>query len=604
MWLTKFMLKRRFYIFVILFAVLILSNVNASAAPKVDNNLPVPTIESIKNKKNNKGNVLIIKTKQIPASKKNKNLKTTITAGLKSCVIPVGKTTCKIVGLKKNKNYKVVAQNIDSLGIRKSKKFAVTVRIGGPDWTKDKVNNSAPSVPASPISSGGSNPPSISGGGSSTNAGDVCTSMGSRVINSSGYLECRPKALNAMAYVQLSNSPSAPSVSTGSGDINTCQIIENKSIVRQPHAIGFPPSGSLSGQEFPIIGNVKVAFVPIDFSDSPGTGNPLILAQNDINTANEWLAQFSKERLTLDWVTHDSWIRAGSTSISYANDAYSFGADAQTRFNELLAAADPSINFTDVKYIFFYFPSNVSGINQEYSGRQRPTSGIIEFNPTGTAPYLGAVSFWGGGNYWASGGRGLWGVWLHEMFHSQGLAGHGPGNGHPLHIMANQDGPGFAISAWDGFLANWYRTNEVYCLDKSTLTSKRVVLSPLDRKEAGYKAAMVKISSTEILVIESRRKESEFSSGFRDGFYGILTYIVDVTKDNNRNDANFLEDDYFAKYLSVPGATHGTYQARGGTPAINMNWFMYEGESLTNNGVKIEFLTTGDHDEIRISSVP
>ena len=116
---------------------------------------------------------------------------------------------------------------------------------------------------------------------------------------------------------------------------------------------------------------------------------------------------------------------------------------------------------------------------------------------------------------------------------------------------------------------------------------------------------------TQILVIESRRRD-KWSSGYKgfpglpEGFYGVVTYKVDTTANPlygvMEPDGPDWKDSSpaYAYYIRNLDVDHGSVKGAPQSGPIDMNFFLYEGESLTTNGIKITLVKSGDHDEVRI----
>jgi hypothetical protein len=208
----------------------------------------------------------------------------------------------------------------------------------------------------------------------------------------------------------------------------------------------------------------------------------------------------------------------------------------------------------------------------------------------------------------------IWAFFLHENLHNQGLQGHAPNNGYNFGIMTNQYGMSLPLSSWDTLVIDWQIKNQFYCVQRENLKPTSLVMSPLEREEIGTKAIMIKLSNSQILVIESRRKD-KWSSGYKgfpglpDGFYGVIVYKVDTTA---KPQYGVMEQDgpnwrdsstsyaYLIRNLEVD---HGYISGAPQSQPIDMNFVMYEGESLTTNGIKISLIKSGDHDEVRIERV-
>ena len=195
--------------------------------------------------------------------------------------------------------------------------------------------------------------------------------------------------------------------------------------------------------------------------------------------------------------------------------------------------------------------------------------------------------------------------------HNQGLQGHAPNQGSNFGIMTNQYGLSLVLNSWDTLIIDWQYENQFYCVQRENLKPTTLTLSPLEREEIGTKAIMIKLSNSQALVIESRRRD-KWSSGYNGfpglpvGFYGLIVYKVDTTAKPlygvEEPDGPDWKDSstayaYLIRNLNVD---HGYINGAPQSGRIDLNFVMYEGESLTTNGIKISLIKSGDHDQVKI----
>ncbi len=333
-----------------------------------------------------------------------------------------------------------------------------------------------------------------------------------------------------------------------------CRTPDARDLVeRVPYSVGFPLDGNT-----PATGTIKVVLLPIDFSDAIGIEQEIFDAQNQINKFNEWVESQSRSALTVDWVFPDEWWRASKESSEYGfnpeaihtamtGDARSYITTVETFGTEAVALADPTIDFTDVEFVFVLLPKTIVHID--------PSVGAFHLNipsDEGTIEKL-----WGGGAFFYKSNhdgrpKELWTGWIHEIGHTWGLAGHAPvatfgreqevgSTASDLHLMGNQDAVHQVFSIWDQWLLGWLPENEVYCLPVSGIKSTEVELVISDHFDNnGYRTAMIPVTKTSILVVESRDN-------------GIVVYLVDTTLDYDRSAENRgVALDRFATYLTDP----------------------------------------------------
>ena len=136
----------------------------------------------------------------------------------------------------------------------------------------------------------------------------------------------------------------------------------------------------------------------------------------------------------------------------------------------------------------------------------------------------------------------------------------------------------------------------------------------MEREEIGTKAIMIKLSESQLLVIESRRRD-RWSSGYKGfpglpvGFYGLIVYKVDTTAKplygvEEPDGANWKDSsEAYAYLIRNQNVDHGFIPGAPQSSPIDRNFIMYEGESLITNGIKISLVKSGDHDQVLVEKV-
>lgn len=438
---------------------------------------------------------------------------------------------------------------------------------------------------------------------SANKAGTSCSAMG-KVVNLGGakVLECRKVAGNKLSWIAVTTKPSTPVQDFKAEDITKCQIKDFVNYTAGEWTggdLGYPAYG-----EMPALGPVKIAIIPVDFSDNPGGAAPSYLS-GQMKTADRWIKHYSHGKMKYVWDYKAKWVRApkatkyynlSKTSIGPDGSFITKGKDPQTKdqaVTQLFEAAEKTYDLSKAEYVYFIFPKNI-GKKIEFS-----VDGRNEIVKTKTKTYQ--LGFGTSAGYAHSFGE-LWHQWLHETLHSHGLIGHAPGNEYPYNIMAFDGGPGQSLTAWDTFILKWFDDNQVACFDIETLKSETVTLTSMDIAAPGVKTAMVRLSEHEMIVIESRRK-STFTKGFPNGFYGVQAYYLTTKHDGQRYDwalGRAAEKKYFAYFLEVDAMNHGLGQPSVGRLS-NLNVVAYQGDTLSYKDLKIKFTKSGDFDTVEIS---
>lgn len=404
----------------------------------------------------------------------------------------------------------------------------------------------------------------------------------------------------------LSISPAA-AATPKSALIADCQLKEARINKTQPNNVGFPHSNDI----VPHLGKHKVILIPIDFSDSPGSADFLAQQNAQMKTYSAWYKFFSNGRASAEVVTSNKWFRAPKPGKEYvigqnhANTANTEEKNMNAAAQDFINATGKTFDFTDSPGVFFIFPKqHGTGIVSSILGRgvnlQTPqgVKNLFYFSPGEYSYKLESELKKPYSRFWA--------LWIHEILHSQGLALHAPGNGFFTGLGQQQEGPSLTIGMWEQFLLGWLKDSQVFCAPASILKSTTVVLNPLEVATSKYKTAIVPLSATQALVVESRRPIG-YSNGWDKVDSGAFIYLVDTTKDNDRSGesngkdkGNDMAFDKWAYYLAPDGSRMRNsgnffYQYR--------DYFVKKGQSVTYGGVKITVVKSGSTDTIQIKKV-
>jgi len=434
-------------------------------------------------------------------------------------------------------------------------------------------------------------------------AGDPCNSVGEAINNAQGYLECRDVANNQKKYFQLSNSIADLPAQTSPTSFTTCRVPDQRAT--QPkddnYAIAYPILWSPLNR----VGSNKALFIPIDFSDQPGTTSPSQMYGQDVRKFKEWVQYYSNGKFAIETQTLDTWIRASQPSKAYESYLVYGNQNEKTGYEMLLKDAEKFFDYSNVDIVVFMFPSELKTFKKVTSSKAtlNTNKGPRRMTTLATANSLHYSR------------KDLWFALTHELLHSWGIKQHAPSWPAVLSINTGSNGPGQSLITWDAMILDWVKPEDVWCSELASLNTSEVTLAPLEREQKGVKAAMVKLSASRVLVMESHRKDKW--GKFNPGTYGVTAYIVDTRFDTDRSGEYLGIDDFrgikytkAANYLEFP-FNHGDYRAQryseatgedwGIVPYFSKNYFLYEGESFTFEGVTVKLVKSGDNDTIQIS---
>jgi hypothetical protein len=435
-------------------------------------------------------------------------------------------------------------------------------------------------------------------------AGDPCSMVGESLTNPQGYLECREVANNQKKYFQLSNSVADLPAQTSPTSFTTCRVPDQRAT--QPkddnYAIAYPIKWSPLNR----VGSNKVLFLPFDFSDHPGKVSPNEMFGQDIRKFKEWVKHYSNGKFAVEVETSEKWIRASQPSKAYEPYLGHANPNNKIAFEMLMKDAENTFDYSKIDAVILIFPSDLETFKTESTYKAtgvKTNKGVITIGifAMGKNLYNARVEIW----FWLT----------HEILHSWGIKQHAPAWPAFLSINTGSNGPGQSLITWDAMVLDWVKPEDIWCSELSALNTSEVTLAPLEREQKGVKAAMIKLTSSRVLVMESHRKDKW--GKFNAGTYGVTAYIVDTRFDTDRSGEYAGVDDFkgvkytrAANYLEFP-FNHGDYRAErfsnqtgeswGIVPYFSNNYFLYEGESFTFEGVTVKLVKSGDNDTIQIS---
>jgi hypothetical protein len=392
-------------------------------------------------------------------------------------------------------------------------------------------------------------------------------------------------------------------VTTGS---NECKLRDARIIKTQPNNSGFPISPDI----IPIKGEARYLFIPIDFSDAPGTSTDLEIINSQIISFKKWFDFFSSGKLQVVSNTPNRWFRAPKPSTEYTtgkgcpNCANDFARVWNGYAQEFISSTGNLLNWTGIHGVIFHFPqAQKTDISHELLGR-----GVELQTPRGAQNLF----YWASGNYhfnlekqqraltpdyWAA-------LWVHEVLHSMGLSIHAPGNGFQTGVGQNQGGTSWVLSSWELFKLDWFSESQVYCLPKSMIASQTVFLQPIETPGAANKILIVPLDEFRAIIVESRRPVG-YSAGWDSEDKGLLVYVLDTRNDNDRskeccgdsgNDPKYSKWAYYmaADNKQVNTSAHGSKGYK--------DYIIRPLETVTFEGVSLKFIASFDVDVIEIKN--
>ena len=335
------------------------------------------------------------------------------------------------------------------------------------------------------------------------------------------------------------------------------------------HTTGFP----LPGWAAPSIGTLRVAVLFVDFPDAVATHSTEEEAALGLPYAEAYLEAASYGRLDVEFVVLHRWLRAENNHDHYAQPG-ALGRSRVVIDSEAVRLADPSFDFTGFHAALTVLPSSLfAGGENNLAGLQTDEGAVGPVSRVNTA----AID--------ESREPVPWGdVAVHEMMHGLGLSDFYPYDA-SLHVLPEPSVSEAVVRsnfglmgltavfragaadrrhridwtypngtrtisytevlgademlAWSRWQLGWLDGSQVRCINTP---DARVRLGPVADPGAGMAMAVVPLSETEMLVIESRRQigydaeeEERFPNGVvasvpRLAIEGVLIYTVDASR--------------------------------------------------------------------------
>lgn len=363
--------------------------------------------------------------------------------------------------------------------------------------------------------------------------------------------------------------------------LSSCQLKETKNFTGAG-AKGFPTRPDVSPT-----GKIKIALIPVDFSNAVGVGNPATMFKDDIQNLKDWVKLFSRGNLEyeIEFAAKD-WIRAPKGAEWYVCVQCGKGAKSEKQstpagIQELVDTADAEYNFDKTRMVYFVFPEEAE---QKYgTALYAHNQNLNSKDGSFTASVYGEL---GAGVGAKTDRTKIWDHAAHEFLHFQGFIGHGPQNGSGYYVSTDQWGKSKAVTSWEAFLNGWFGAEEVLCIDKAKITKDLYLsMDSIDTFGPGKESLMIRLSSDELIVLEYRDKGpfTEICNDCRVGpKAGFTAYRVNVNAASYRNDQDpDGESKNFWAYL------------RDGGEAVIKTSVEYSGVRLTpvaNKQIKISII--------------
>jgi M6 family metalloprotease-like protein len=302
-----------------------------------------------------------------------------------------------------------------------------------------------------------------------------------------------------------------------------CQLLDQTNNLQME--VGFPKAPG----RLPSFGTIRALIIPVDFADVVGQRAPAEEFTPMTDGMNEFYYKMSGNKVKFDYQVLKDWVRMPVSSTFHKLGTWGQG-DSYAYWKLAVETADPLVDYSQFDVVYVLSPREIPWSSIAY-GPAGPlnSSGISTDDGPITNITLSGADAWqslakGSAWRWISHETGhLFG--LHDLYVSPGTAVYGTWD-----LMSNNWSTGaIEINSWNRYLLGWLTDSQINCLSAVdiNLTGVTQLINPIERINDLTKAVVVRLSSSKILVIESRRNEG--LDVLTPAQEGSLVYTVDMT---------------------------------------------------------------------------
>jgi M6 family metalloprotease-like protein len=342
-------------------------------------------------------------------------------------------------------------------------------------------------------------------------------------VNSSGNFSISGMSANSNGYFTVTVDLPRSTSDNKFVPRTQCQLLDQTN--NEQMQVGFPKAPG----RLPSFGTIRALIVPVDFADVVGKRLPAEEFTPMTDGMNDFYYKMSGNKVKFDYQVLKDWVRMPVSSTFHKLGIWGQG-DAFAYWKLALETADPLVDFSQFDVVYILSPREIPWASIAY-GPAGPlnSSGIATDDGPVTNITLSGADAWqnlatGTPWKWIAHETGhLFG--LHDLYVSPGDAVYGTWD-----LMSNNWSLGaIELNSWNRYLMGWLTDSQVNCLNAADLNSTGVIqlIDPIARVNDLTKAVVVRLSSSKILVIESRR--SEGFDVLTPSQEGSLVYTVDMT---------------------------------------------------------------------------
>ncbi len=373
-------------------------------------------------------------------------------------------------------------------------------------------------------------------------------------------------------------------------DSESCKLPDRRdpSLVNTPRSLGFP----LNQTGTKAIGTINLVLVAADFPNFAGNANEITKLENEIRSFDEWLAFQSNGRLRATWQFPKKFFRVPGTAASYGIVGFDSSTHRQL-IGDIVNASDPDVNYSNIDEMFIYMPDSLTDSEPGKNPFDGVLSqiGVVNFSTAeGSIPHIK-----GSGTVSKQEQYGLkptlWALWAHDLLHTIGVEGHNPVESFTLE---SEDYVNHVVSGWNQWLLGWMTADQIACISRSSANGMEVDLVPLQLSTSGNRVAIMPITETRAIVVESHRNVG-YAKDL--GASGILAYLMDtknVPPYAERENTSLIGSKFLQPNKILSGARSSVGKGRRSA-------LMLEGEYAEFENIRVDFVRTGSLDKIKFT---
>lgn len=407
-------------------------------------------------------------------------------------------------------------------------------------------------------------------GSTSSSSGKLftCIKSGKKLVWDKGVIT-KPAASkpSPVPSATASATPAKPIVAdpilSPKGSVSNIELCKVKSTITQQANLGY----GISPEYVKANGEVNFGIIFTTYTDAAGDDRAF-KEYSEVQAPNvtKFFAVSSYGKLKVKITSTYKYYNINKSSETYNLRAMNQTSKFWQVVEDGMNAAKADYDFSKIDVVLVVMPSSSAAVDLGAVGMRSEFGGKLFYQGI-TSSYINP-----------SNGKPVEPLFLaHEFGHVLGLI-------HPTDhkiglawdLMVWEQNPAVDLYGWEKFILNWIEPSQVECLSQTPSTPLVSYLDALGNVSSETKLLVYKISDSQVLVVESRRKSS--LDELTPSEEGVLVYKVDVNLGSDRAPISLVHN-------GSPSHVSGNQSLLVGT--------LQEGESISSDGVKISVLKSG-----------